>query len=436
LDYVFWYTDCNKLLIENLMDQSTPKIIVPKGFFWGASTSAHQVEGGNHNDWTEWEKKHAPRLASEARAEFGHLPSWSAIEKEATNPENYISGTVIDHFNRYKEDFDLARELGHNAHRLSIEWARIEPEEGHFDQVALQHYLDVITACRERGMEPFVTLWHWTMPLWLAEKGGFTSSSFPKHFETYTEVVVKALGSEVKYWITLNEPDVVSSHSYLRGVWPPQQKSYLKLYRAVNTLIKAHKLSYKKIKSLYPEVRVGIAKHQVVFHVARKTIINRTLKAGVDYIWNRWILNQIKNEQDFIGLNHYHQNTVNNGYNKNPNKRLTDMGWQFLPHSLYQAIMELRDYQKPIYITENGLADAADTQRAEFITEALGAVSKAIADGADVRGYLHWSLLDNFEWDKGYWPKFGLIAIDRTTMVRTVRPSALVYRDIIKNSTL
>jgi beta-glucosidase len=408
----------------------------PKNFYWGAGTSSHQVEGGTHNDWSEWEKKHSVRLARESRGRFGHLPSWEFSRREAEEPWNYISGTACDHYHRYEEDFDIAESLGHNAHRFGIEWSRIEPEEGTFDTEAIEHYRAVILALRKRGMEPFVTLWHWTLPVWLAEQGGTAHPDFPKYFNRYTETIVKALGREVKFWITLNEPEVLASYAYLKGSWPPQKKSIFTYYRVLKNLIKAHQLAYHTIKKYDTDCEIGIAKHQVVFEVARNTFINNALKKIAHFFWNEWLLNQIKDSQDFIGLNFYNRNVIDNGFKKNPNKRVTDFGWEFHPESLYQALLDLKHYQKPIYITENGLADAKDTLREEWIEKSVFAIRKALSHNVDVRGYLHWSLLDNFEWDKGYFLRFGLIAVDRATQKRTIRPSAYTYARICQTNRL
>ena len=151
------------------------KLIFPAGFYWGAATSAHQVEGGNVNDWLEWEKKKCGAACGRSGKKFGHLPNWLDIKAQAQNPQNYISGRACDHYNRYEEDFDIVKALGHNAHRFSIEWSRIEPEEGKFDEKEIEHYRKVIKALRERDIEPFVTLWHWPIPLWLRNKGGWQS---------------------------------------------------------------------------------------------------------------------------------------------------------------------------------------------------------------------------------------------------------------------
>ena len=409
----------------------------PQGFLWGAATASHQVEGNTTNDWSEWEKANAKRLAAKASSEFGHLSSWTEkFGTEAAHPENYISGIACNHYHRYEEDFESAKELNHSAHRFSIEWSRIEPKEGNFDEKELAHYQNVVRALRARNIEPFITLWHWTLPLWLAREGGILAPRFPEYFARYAEKVTKVFGDDVQFWITLNEPDVVTGHAYLKAVWPPQEKSFLKYLRANLALINAHKKAYDVIKKNIPNAQIGIAKHQLSFELGKNTLINQTLRVFAHYFWNRWFLNRIKNHQDFIGLNHYNRNVIDTGFYKNPNERRTDIGWEFHPESIYQALIELKPYGKPIYITENGLADRSDTLRKEFLTRALIAVHRATEDGAKVKGYLYWSLIDNFEWDKGFWPCFGLIEVDRATLVRTIRPSARYYAEICKSNTI
>lgn len=408
----------------------------PQNFFWGAATASHQVEGNNHNDWSEWEKEHAERLARASEASFWWNPHWKKFRAEATNPANYLSGTACDHWNRYEEDFTILQELHLNAYRFSLEWSRIEPAEGKFDTEALEHYRNMILALRKRNIEPFVTLWHWTLPLWLSKRGGILAPDFPDLFARYSETVANALGNEVTFWITLNEPEVMGGHAYWKGNWPPMQKNLWSYYRALKTLIATHRKTYILIKQLFPGSQIGIAKHNIWFEAAGNTRVNRCLKWIADYAWNFWTLNQVATTQDFIGLNHYNHHRINWGYNKNENKLQTDFGWEYYPSSLYHAVMDLRRYKKPIYITENGIADHDDDLRPRFIHEALTALHRAIEAGADVRGYLYWSLLDNFEWDKGYWLRFGLVAIDRTTQKRTVRESAQLYGEIAKNNSL
>ena len=383
----------------------------PEGFLWGAATSAHQVEGGNFNDWSEWEKKSA-------------------------QAENYISGRACDHYNLYEQDFDIAKSLGHNAHRFSIEWSRVEPEQGKFNEAELGHYCRVISALRERGLEPFVTLWHFTLPLWAAEQGGWQNKKTAEDFCRYVEKVVGAFKPEVKFWIILNEPDVYPAESYLKGAWPPQKKNIFAYLKVIKNLSKAHKTAYEIIKKIEPEAQVGIAKNNIYFEPYKNKLINLCLKKLADWWCNFYFLNRIKNFQDFIGLNYYFHNLINCGFSKNENKIVSDMGWELYPQGIYYILKDLQKYQKPIYITENGLADSQDQKRAWFIKETLRSVHQAIEEGVDVRGYFHWSLLDNFEWDKGFWPRFGLVEIDYKTLERKVRPSAWEYARICKNNEL
>ncbi len=400
----------------------------PKDFFWGTATSAHQVEGNNRNDWTEWEKDNASCLADESHRKW---QSWQQKKfPEMFNPDNYISGKACDHYNLFEKDFDIAKKLGHNAHRFSIEWSRIEPEEGRFNEKEIEHYRKVITALKKREMEPLVTLWQFTLPMWIANNGGVSHRKFTSYFARYASKIASAF-PEVKLWITLNEPDVFAGRAYLKGFWPPEKHNAFSYLRALNNLVQAHKAAHKEIKKVNLSARVGIAKHNVYFEMAKDTALNRILKFGADLWWNRYFLWRIKNYQDFIGLNYYNRNLINNGYYKNKNIKLTDFGWEYWPSSLYGALMDLKMYNLPVYITENGIADSDDNQRSEFLSITLESAAKAIRDGIDVRGYFYWSLLDNFEWDKGFWPRFGLVEVDYKTQKRTIRKSAAYYRDII-----
>ena len=400
----------------------------PKGFLWGASTSAHQVEGGNHNDWSEWEKTNAEHLANQAKT---YWQQWQQEKfPEMLTPENYISGHATDHYHRYGEDFKLAKEFGHNATRFSIEWSRVEPEEGRFDENEIEHYRNVVRACLENGLEPFVTLWHWPVPLWLRDKKGVESDEFPKLFALYAERMVLEL-KEVKFWLTLNEPEIYASQSYLKGARPPQKKSIFALFKVMDRLTKTHILAYKAMKAVNPTIEIGIAKNNIWFEASDFLSV---LPAKVaNWFWNHLFLIHIRKHQDFIGLNHYFNNRIRFGmFGRNKNEKISDMGWELYPEALYRVIMDLRRYNKPIYITENGVADKGDKFRSWFIEESLRNAERAIAEGADVRGYLYWSLLDNFEWDKGFWPRFGLIEVNHKTLERKPRPSAYAYKKIIE----
>ncbi|MEK7643212.1 MAG: glycoside hydrolase family 1 protein [Patescibacteria group bacterium] len=405
-----------------------------KKFFWGASTSAHQVEGGNKNDWTEWEEKTAHEMPERAkhRQWFKSMPNIYTFLK---NHHNYVSGGACDHYHHYEEDFNLAKSLGHNAHRFSIEWSRIEPRKGEFNEQEIEHYRNVIKALQERGLEPFVTLYHWTVPLWFRDEGGWLNRRSPKYFERYVQKLTesyKDLG--IKFWITINEPEVYAGHSYLKGEWPPEIRSYRKYFKVMRRLAHTHVLAYRAIKSINPNAEVGIAKNNIYFEAHGINPWNKFLKWCADYFWNYQFLNRIKGEQDFIGLNYYFHNRINWSFGKNENKKVSDMGWEIYPEGLYHVLCGIWRYKKPIYITENGVADEEDKFREEFIREHVMAMRRAMSEGIDVRGYFYWSLLDNFEWDKGFAPRFGLVEIDYVTQDRRVRSSAEAYKNIIEES--
>ncbi len=411
------------------------KLQFPEGFLWGAATASHQVEGNTRNDWSEWEKQNAERLAREAEKKFGHLSHWADIKKQAQNPANYISGRACDHYNRFEEDFDIAKSTSHNAHRFSIEWSRIEPEEGKWDEKEIEHYRKVIQALRARGIEPFVTLWHWPLPLWIAERGGWAWEKTPEYFTRYADRLSKEF-KDVRFWLTLNEPNIYAGHVYIKAAWPHGTKNPLLYWRVLQRLISAHKGAYKAIKKNLPSSQVGLAYNQSYFEAYKGRIVNQLLKKIADWFWNDYFLEKIKSFTDFIGLNHYRHSRINYGFNKNENKKISDMGWELYPESIYYVLIRLKKYCLPIYITENGLADARDAQREWFIRETLKYIYQAIGEGADVRGYFYWSLLDNFEWDKGFWPRFGLVEVDYKTLGRRIRPSALKYAEIIKSNAL
>ena len=427
------------------------KFIFPKGFYFGAATSAHQVEGGNCNDWTEWEIQNTKiKVQNATLRQAQGVNSWpDYIMKNYPNPlqeENYISGKACDHYNRFREDFDIAQKLGHNAHRFSIEWSRIEPEEGRFNEAEIEHYRQVIKALRERGIEPFVTLWHWPVPVWLRDKGGWKSKEIIPYFSRYVERVVLALQRDVNFWITLNEPLVFAKISYLEGRWPPQEKSVFSYLRVSSNLIKAHKIAYGVIKNIQPNAQVGIAHNMSFFEVENNNFVNRALKRFGEWRKNYAFLNAIQHYQDFIGFNYYSHYRVNFGYSKIETEKISDMGWSLYPPGIYYMLRALKKYNKPIYITENGLADSRDENRFWFIAEHLKWIEKAIQEGVDVRGYFHWSLLDNFEWSDGFWPRFGLVEVDYSakggsasggkTMERKIRQSAWEYAKIIKENSI
>jgi len=410
----------------------------PKGandpFFFGAATSSHQVEGGTQNDWTEWERANAERLVRNAERRHAANPWEAHLLARHFTPlkiENYVSGAAADHYHRFREDFDIAQSLGHNAHRFSLEWSRIEPEEGRFDEREIEHYRAVIGALRERGMEPFVTLWHFTLPVWMAAKGGTLAKDFPECLARYAAVVARAFKNDVRFWMTVNEPEIYSSKAHYKGDWPPQGRSFFAMLESGRQCARAHIAAYRAIKKENPAARVGAATDLIYFD-AQRGFVSHFLKFIAERLWNTYFLRRAYRRMDFIGINYYFHNQIHNWFDKNQNEWLSDFGWEIYPEGLYHVVRAIGKYGLPIYITENGVADASDRHRERFLREHLHWLRKAVDEGADVRGYFHWSLLDNFEWDSGFWPCFGLVEVDYKTQARKIRPSALAYKELIE----
>lgn len=409
----------------------------PNDFLWGASTSSHQVEGNTNNQWSEWEKKNAHRLAKTAEKRLHWLPNWADIAPQATDPANYISGTGIDHYTHFREDFDLLTKLNMNAFRFSIEWSRIEPVEGVWDKAAIQHYKTYFAELKKRNITPIVTLWHWTLPVWFAQKGGFEKRANIIHFESYVQKVCEFLGDDVRYVITLNEPNVYTGFSYGTGEWPPQVQKPLMAMTVYNNLAIAHKRAYQIIKAIYPDMQVGIAAQLADARPLNpKNILNKLSVSASMYGWNWWFLNRIQHHQDFIGINYYFTEYRDwRGRVKNPSQPVSDVGWYMQPDGIQNLLQTVRKrYHLPLLIVENGLADASDAHRKWWLEQTIAALQATLANDVNLIGYLHWSLLDNFEWAYGWWPKFGLISVDRKTMQRTVRASAKTYAQIIADA--
>lgn len=391
----------------------------PKNFYFGAATSGHQVEGGNYNDWTEWERETATR-----KAEKANQKSWpDYILRNFPGPlqkENYISGDACDHYRRFEKDFDLAKGIGLNAYRFSIEWSRIEPEEGKFDEKEIAHYREVLEALRGRGLEPFVTLWHWTHPLWFAEKGGWEAPDAVFHFSRFAGYVAKSFKNDVRYWITLNEPGLWASSAYFLGVKPPEKKDFFSFVRVYFALLRAHRVAYGELKNIDGDFQVGMAESMSWNHIS-------LVRPLMLYFKNYFFIARSKKFLDFIGVNYYRPVGV---YFHNPPR--SDMNWEIYPRGLYFILKHVyRSFRKPVFITENGIADAKDAMRGNFIKKHLSEVSRAIEKGADVRGYFYWSLLDNFEWQDGFWSRFGLIEVDYKNQERKVRQSAREFTKLI-----
>jgi len=389
-----------------------PKRTFPEGFFWGVASSAYQTEGGNTNDWSVWERENATKRG-------GHPP------------ENYVSGQAADHFRRFREDFDIAKKLHVNAFRISIEWSRIEPEEGVIDIEALRHYRIVAEELRKRGLEPFVTLWHFTNPLWISEMGGWKNPKTVSCFKQYAELVVRELGDIVKFWIPLNEPVVYAGNSFFSGIWPPGEKNVISFFRVWKNLKRGHIRAYEKIREACPDAQIGIAK-SFIFFEAYRSFTGRIFKHIQESFWNFSFLERIDRYLDFIGVNYYFRIQLGK---ERGEKEISDVGWDTCPYGIYEILTEThKRFGKPLYVTENGIADAKDEKRARATRDTIAHMHRAISNGSDVRGYFHWSLTDNFEWEKGFWPRFGLCEIDYETQKRVIRKSALEYMRIAEKN--
>lgn len=374
----------------------------PSNFLFGSATSAYQVEGGIENsDWSQF----------------------------------YSAGRACDHYNLYELDFNLLKKLGQNAYRFSIEWSRIEPKEGQFDQKEIEHYRKVLQALKDRNIKTMVTLHHFTIPVWLARLGGWANSKVIFYFKRFSQKLLQEYKNQVDFWITINEPLIYATKGYLEGTWPPNKRNPILFLKVLQNQIKAHRQVYEVFHKDNPKVKVGLAKNNQFFEpYNRNSLLDRISVATADYLVNKYFLNRIKDHLDFIGLNYYFHNKIKFPYIlKNENRLVSDLGWEIYPEGIYYTLLGLKDYNKPIYVTENGVADSKDALRADFIHDHLYWIHKAIQEGANVCGYFYWSLIDNFEWDKGFEPRFGLVEVDYNTLERKPRASAYYYAKICKN---
>jgi len=420
--------------------------VFPKDFLWGASTAAHQVEGGNVNQWSAWELENASELAKTAKERLSWMPTFNQFSGPATNPDNYISGHGVEHYSRYKSDMKAAKNLNLNSFRFGIEWSRVEPREGVWDAAAWKHYKEYIAELLELDIEPVLNLWHWTMPTWFTDKGGFEKKKNLVYFDRFVKKICEELQiHNLQYIITLNEPNVYATFGYVTGEWPPNRKSIFTFGKVYYNLVRAHKRSYRILKEANPRLRIGVAAQLANMQAKRpQNVFDLFATRWMRYAWNWWFLNRIKKQQDFVGFNYYFTDYYRFGdwqhikkgqlfYRANPKEPINDLGWYMEPEGIYPLLVRVwSHYKKPIMITENGLADTNDVHRRWWIEETIVAMERALSEDIQLIGYQHWSLLDNFEWATGWWPEFGLIHVDRKTMKRTVRPSAEYYADQIK----
>ncbi|MFA7169442.1 MAG: family 1 glycosylhydrolase [Candidatus Paceibacterota bacterium] len=382
----------------------------PEGFLWGAACSSYQVEGGIDN--CNWSK-------------------------------DFPAGKACDFWNRYEEYFDVAEKLNQNVHRLSLEWSRIEPEEGKFNREAIEHYKKMLITLRKRGIKTMVTLWHFTSPIWFSEKGDWANFESPVYFQRFTAFVVKELNDYVDFWVTINEPGIFASHGYVIGKFPPRQKfKIISCARAFWNLARAHKKAYRAIKATDSKAQIGMAENYSFAEALYGDPLSRFIVRVWDFARNRMFFEYTKKEQDFIGVNYYFHERITWDVKypfvniKNVNKTVSDLGTEIYPRGIYKVLKNFQKYNLPVYITENGLADKDDQFRKDFIEQHLKWIHKAISEGVDVKCYLYWSLLDNFEWADGYEPRFGLVEMDYGNESYKIRSSALEYAKICKNNKL
>lgn len=419
------------------------KLIFPQGFLWGSATSSHQVEGNNtNNNWYLWEQTPG-KIVGGARA-----------------------GLACDWWNgRWKEDLQHAADAGQNSHRFSIEWSRIEPEPGKWDEAALQTYREMLQGMIKLGLKPMLTLHHFTDPLWIVEKGGWENEETAAFFARYVEKAVAALHDLVELWITINEPTVYVFSGYMSGEFPPGKNDPKAAFQVMRNMLIAHASAYRSIHRMQPHAMVGFAKNFRAMVPARKwflpdrwinsfsynsfnnafadTLVNGKLKFA---LWKEFIPAAI-GTQDYIGINYYTRDLVKFKLSAvkdvfqerffNPQSELSETGFIAVePLGFYEALQWAQRYKLPIYITENGVEDSTDSLRPRYLISHLVQMGKAIQEGMDIRGYLHWSQVDNFEWERAWTQRFGLWGLNIETQERFRRPSVDIYRDICVHNAL
>ena len=414
----------------------------PQGFLWGTATASHQVEGNNfNNQWWAWEQEEGRILNGD---KSGRACDWWA--------------------GRWREDFDRAHETHQNSHRLSLEWSRIQPEEDRWDEAALDKYREMLLGLKERGMSAMVTLFHFSIPQWLAEKGGWEMPETAELFAVYTRRAVEALKAHCELWVTVNEPNVYATGAYISGEFPPGKKDTKLGLQVLVNLLRGHALAYQVIHELQPNARVGVAHHWRGFRAADKNPLTglslrlhdeafneafpqalmtgkfdgRLLKADVP---------EAKGTQDYFGLNYYTREMLRFNLFKSKEMyterfypkeaELSETG--FLandPQGFTRAIRWANQFGLPIYITENGCEDAQDDFRRKYLLDHVLALWHQVNYNLPIKGYYHWSLTDNFEWERGWSQRFGLWALDPATQLRNRRRSADLYAEICRTNSI
>jgi beta-glucosidase len=406
------------------------------GFLWGVATSAYQVEGAPDNDWTEWES--AGRLKAQADR----------------------VGAGSGHRERWASDFGLLPTISANAYRFSLERSRIEPEPGRFSERALAFEAERVAALVRMGVEPCVTLHHYTNPRWFHAAGGWEAAGSVAGFRRYAEEVGAALGSRVRLWVTLNEPVVFVLGGYLGGEIPPGRRGFASAASAFENLLRAHAEAAAVLREASPGARIGIAHNMLEFTPDRGAhALDRRLAREGDRLYNLALLEAIATGEldwsfpgqgrirrridgfagshDYVGVNYYSRvhirfrglpGAIGEFFYRDPAARgLTDTGWEIRPEGFDHSLRQAERVGLPMLVTENGIATRDDRRRADFLREHALVLAHRRAAGARIDGYFYWSLLDNFEWLEGFRPRFGLFGVDYATMTRSRRPSADVF---------
>jgi beta-glucosidase len=379
----------------------------PDGFSWGTSTSAYQIEGGNSN--TDWWR-------------FERAQGTTAVE---------VCGDACDSWHRYEEDLDITASLGLNSFRLSVEWSRIEPEQGNFSSEALDHYRSVLVACRERNIVPVVTLHHFTLPLWVADQGGFEHPDIARWMANYATKVSEALGDLIGIACTINEPNIVAIMGYLLGLFPPQVTSWER-FVAVNETMRACHVAVRDVLKEGPGTfPVGLPLSMQEYEALPG--FEDQLDSFRAEMEDKYLLS-LRGE-DYVGVQCYTKIVLGpDGLVNHADGEVTDMGYLYWPQSVEYTVRRAAELANaPIIVTENGIGTQDDAQRIRYLTDALEGIRTLLGNGVDVRGYFQWSLLDNFEWALGYRPKFGIVAVDRSTFARTLKPSAHWFADATRS---
>ena len=384
----------------------------PDGFLWGAATAAHQIEGGNWNsDWWEWE----------------HDPESPAVES---------SGDACDSWHRYEDDVRIVADLGLGSYRFSIEWARIEPEEGEFSGAALDHYRRVCAACQEHGLLPVVTFNHFTLPRWIADGGGWANSAVRDRFARYCERSVGALGDLIGAACTINEPNVVATLGYALGFFPPGRQDFGEYGRVQDNLVACHRSAVDILRAGPGDFPVGICVAMSDWTAPQgMDDLAARVRAGYEGTYL-----EAARGDDFVGVQAYQRIIIDETgmpQDPPPDGNILPMGYEWWPQSLGIAVRYAAEVaQVPVWVTENGIGTDNDEQRVQFLTESLDGLLDCIDEGIDVRAYFQWSLLDNFEWNHGYAARFGIVEVDRTTFERRPKPSAHWFGEVARTNSL